>query len=238
MYIINKEISFCEEDGHLENKMTGESVVMAISTRRLFSLLIAAHGNPIERDVLCKTVWDDNGLRSSYGNLNQYISILRKQLVQAGLPDDTIITVPRVGFMFNPKIDIQACTLKPQTNISIKSHLAHRFIFSVFYYPTLTIGVFIVGMIFFIFFYERDPALVSLDKLSDYPLDCNVFALPGRMTIKKMTPLPLIADNCDKNIDYFIFKRTSNPGDTLIVSCERGIPGYFTDCHNWRDDSK
>ncbi|EDH6598875.1 transcriptional regulator, partial [Salmonella enterica subsp. enterica serovar Goverdhan] len=96
MYIINNEVSFNEEDGHLENSAAEVSVLMATSTRRLLDVLISNQGNPVERDCLLKTVWDDNGLRSSNSNLNQYISILRKQLAQVGLPDNTVITLPRV----------------------------------------------------------------------------------------------------------------------------------------------
>lgn len=236
MYIINKEIFF-SEDGHLENKVTDESVMMAVSTRRLFSVLIAAQGNPVERDVLCKIVWDDHGLRSSYSNLNQYVSILRKQLVQAGLPDDTIITVPRVGFMFNPKLEIQHSIKVPSVETTGKKEKIYRFLRSNYYYPVFILSVSLVYMfIFFVFYYEREPPFLSLNKLKEYPHECNVYALPGRVAKNKMEPVSLIAGDCEKNTDYFLFKRFSYPDDILIISCERSSPGFFFQCHNRRDN--
>jgi len=38
------------------------------------------HTEVVSRDEVLKKVWDDNGLTSSNGNLNQYLSMLRKTL--------------------------------------------------------------------------------------------------------------------------------------------------------------
>lgn len=107
MLIINDSVLYNEDDGCLDNNHLGMSVTMAPSSNRLFLILISNHGSPVERDEILKSVWDEYGLRSSNSNLNQYISMLRKQLVQVGLPEDTIITIPKVGFMLNGNLSVK-----------------------------------------------------------------------------------------------------------------------------------
>ncbi|EBW2650680.1 hypothetical protein DEI20_23995 [Salmonella enterica subsp. enterica serovar Newport] len=158
MYVLNEDISFNEEDGHLHNQTADESVLMAASTRRLLVVLISNQGNPVTRDSLFKMVWDDHGMRSSDSNLNQYISILRKQLGQVGLPDDAIITIPRVGFMFNPEINVR--NERPVTAVPLsRMNKTLRYLISGrLYYPVFTLSVFLFCVsIFFIFFMTVNP---------------------------------------------------------------------------------
>lgn len=238
MYVLNKDISFNEEDGHLHNQAAGESVLLAASARRLLAVLISNQGNPVTRDSLFKTVWDDHGMRSSDSNLNQYISILRKQLGQAGLPDDAIITIPRVGFMFNPEINVRHETPFPsipriRVNKTLRSLISGRL-----YYPVFTLSVFLLCVsTFFIFFYDREPDEVALKRLSGYPPACRVYALPGRGAEDTGGPSPFIAEKCNEGTVYFIFTHPGPAEDRLTVSCETGAPGYFTHCHNRRDEA-
>lgn len=236
MYIINNEVSFNEEDGQLENRAAEVSVLMATSTRRLLEILISNQGNPVERDCLLKTVWDDNGLRSSNSNLNQYISILRKQLIQVGVPDNAVITVPRIGFMFNPEIEIHRDI--PVTVLQLPRTGRHfrDFINGVFYYPVFTLCVLLLFVsVFFIYIRDQGADMTTLEKLGGYPPQCDVYALPGGGVINKMEPVPFIAENCDSDSVYFIFKHAGPPDDRLVVSCEKKTPESFSHCHNQRD---
>ncbi|EOH8097145.1 transcriptional regulator, partial [Salmonella enterica subsp. enterica serovar Newport] len=186
-----------------------------------------------ERDTLFKTVWDDNGMRSSNSNLNQYISILRKQLVQVGLPENIIITVPRVGFMFNPDIDVQREIPVVAAQLPRFTRGLRLFIASELYYPVFTLFVILLcAGLFFIFFYDREPGTITLAPATGYPAQCDVYALPGGGAVKKMAPVPSVAEHCDKESAYFIFKHSGSPDDRLIVSCEKSAPGYFSLCHN------
>ena len=60
MFIINKEVTFNEEDGYLENPSLNVSVLMAAPARRLLLVLITERGSPVERDYLFRTVWDEH----------------------------------------------------------------------------------------------------------------------------------------------------------------------------------
>lgn len=236
MYIINNEISFNEEDGHLENSAAEVSVLMAMSTCRLLDVLISNQGNPVERDCLLKTVWDDNGLRSSNSNLNQYISILRKQLAQVGLPDNTVITLPRVGFMFSPEINVRryipdSMVQSPRAGRNLRYFISGRF-----YYPVFTLCVFLLcAGVFFLFILDRGPGMATLKKVDGYPPQCDVYALPGGAAVNKMGTMPFVTENCDKGSVYYIFKHIPPPDDSLIVSCEKSTQGYFSFCHNRRE---
>ena len=141
MLIISNDVLFNEEEGQLVNQAADISVMMAASTRRLLEILILNQGNPVGRDSLLKMVWDDNGMRSSNSNLNQYISILRKQLGQVGLPDDTVITIPRVGFMFNPEIEVRRDS--PPAGRCILC-FRQKFFSACFYRPAVLSGVYVI----------------------------------------------------------------------------------------------
>ncbi|HHR4016919.1 TPA: winged helix-turn-helix domain-containing protein [Salmonella enterica] len=236
MFIISHDILFDEEGGLLENQAADVSIMMAASTRRLLEILLLNQGNPVTRDTLFKMVWDDNGLRSSNSNLNQYISILRKQLGQVGLPDDTVITIPRVGFMFNPEIEVRCDNPATVTPFVRSKRTFRHFITGPLYYPVFTLSVFLicVGM-FFIFFHEREPDAVTLSVLDGYPPGCDVYALSGSGVVTKKGPVSFIAENCNKGVAYFLFEHSGPSDGRLVVSCEKSRPGYFTHCDNRRD---
>lgn len=236
MYIINNEISFNEEDGHLENSAAEISVLMATSTRRLLEVLISNQGNPVEREFLLKTVWDDNGLRSSNSNLNQYISILRKQLNQVGVPDNAIITIPRVGFMFSPDIDVRRDIPATAVQLPRAGKTLRHFISGKFYYPVFTLCVFLLcAGVFFLFILDRGPGMAILGRVDGYPPQCDVYALPGGEGVYKMESVSLISEKCGKESAYFIFTHTPPPDDRLIVTCEKNTPESFRYCLNRRD---
>lgn len=232
MFIINKEVTFNEEDGYLENPSLNVSVLMAAPARRLLLVLITERGSPVERDYLFRTVWDEHGLRSSHSNLNQYISILRKTLVQAGLPDDAIITIPKIGFMFNPVIDVKTyVSFAGKKNSRIKS-LFNDFFNSHLYYPIYILFVISLGFAtYLIYFSDTITASAPLIKISGYPPECNVYMLSGNPSIKA-PPIEFVAKSCNKNQDVFIFNHAGKKEDKLIVSCEKEKPDYFTHCHN------
>ncbi len=51
-------------------------------------------------------VWEKHGLEPSNNSLNQYVSQLRKLMNHFHLPEDSIRTVPREGFVLKSELDI------------------------------------------------------------------------------------------------------------------------------------
>lgn len=99
-YIINDLVMFDEQRSRLSLLEGQEEVFLSQAMARLLVLFIERNGQTLERDELFEKVWDDFGMRSSNANLNQHISLLRKEFALLGLPDNIIITVPKIGFKF------------------------------------------------------------------------------------------------------------------------------------------
>lgn len=107
VYIINDLVVFDEQRSRLSLPEGEEEVFLAQAMTRLLKLFIDRNGQTIERDELFEKVWDDFGMRSSNANLNQHISLLRKEFALLGLPDNIIVTVPKIGFKFIADITVQ-----------------------------------------------------------------------------------------------------------------------------------
>lgn len=237
MFIIDKDVHFNEEGDLLENPTANVSVLMATSTRRLLSVLIAEQGNPVEREMLFKKVWDDNGLRSSHSNLNQYISMLRKQLTLVGLPDDTIITIPKVGFMFNPNIEIRTEQALQALDTDRKNSAFSPLFSGSLYWFVYTSCILVLCLaVFFAYFHGREAAPVKLRTIAGYPHGCIVNALPGTTDISSDGTAPVIAGGCEKNTEYFIYEHIGSVDDRLTVSCKNGASGYYIHCNNRLDE--
>lgn len=105
LYIISEAITFNTEDGTLTRIQDNEAVKLSIPASRLLDVLLNAPNGFIDRESLLTEVWDKFGLRGSHGNLNQYVSILRRTLASMGC-EELIVTVPKMGFRINPDISV------------------------------------------------------------------------------------------------------------------------------------
>ena len=105
IFSISDIIIFNTLDGTLT--LTGEQrqIKLPLPACRLLETLLSEPGKIYDREFLLTEVWDKQGLTGSNGNLNQYISILRRHFSSLGL-DDLIQTVPRIGFMINKHIKV------------------------------------------------------------------------------------------------------------------------------------
>lgn len=109
LYIINGNIHFRNTDGALwkDDENDPSSVTLTATTNRLLTFLLERHGEVASREDILDKVWTSYGLRSSNNSLNKYIADLRKVFTNLEIPDEVIITVPRVGFMFTRDIDVE-----------------------------------------------------------------------------------------------------------------------------------
>lgn len=85
------------------------------------------------------------------------------------------------------------------------------------------------------FFRDQGIGGVKLSRLVGYPPQCDVYGLPGGGAVNKLEPVSFIAENCNKDTTYFIFKHIPPSEDRLIVSCEKNASESFSHCHNRRD---
>ncbi|WP_375055734.1 transcriptional regulator [Zobellella sp. DQSA1] len=107
LYVINGRLVFNDEDGSI--RLSGEDEVFALlpsPASRLLSYFIEHNGRNISRDELLSEVWDKYGLVASGNNLNNYVSMLRRSLSEAG-ENELIVTIPRFGFSFNAGVQVE-----------------------------------------------------------------------------------------------------------------------------------
>lgn len=99
-YLINNEITFRTDDGVIASLSLPEhSVVLSVTAKRIFTYLLEQRGKVVSRDELFVNVWDKNGFQASNNSLSQYISLIRRVLLDFGCLQEVIQTIPRVGFL-------------------------------------------------------------------------------------------------------------------------------------------
>ncbi|HEP1896229.1 TPA: winged helix-turn-helix domain-containing protein [Kluyvera cryocrescens] len=130
IFTINGQIVFDSDTGMLGLiDSLDERVQISNPTKRLLLLLIQHQGEAVKRDIIFKKVWDDFGMISSNNNLNQCVSKLRRLIKNFGLDDETIVTIPKIGFMLHPQIEIERgadIALMPREgDISVESDFEH-----------------------------------------------------------------------------------------------------------------
>lgn len=112
IYRINRTVIYNPDDGTLKlidddiHQVSAGEISLTPTANRLLHLLITHHGSVLQREELLENVWDNFGLKSSNNSLNQYISVLRRNFADLGLEELAIVTVPRIGFMFNQDLEI------------------------------------------------------------------------------------------------------------------------------------
>lgn len=111
VFEIDRRVVYRPEDGALWPAGDETSAtILTLTMGRVLMCLLEKHGQVVTRNELLDQVWDAHGLRSSSHTLNKYISELRRHFVQLGIAEECIITVPRVGFLFNGDLEIKVVT--------------------------------------------------------------------------------------------------------------------------------
>ncbi len=124
IYIINHQITFCNEDRTLSLLNDIEnSLVLSSPAARLLLTLIINKNTPLTREYLLTTVWEDYGFTASGSNLNNYISELRKCLKHLEPNFSGIITIPRVGFQFVAHVET-LLSKQPQQENTATLHIS------------------------------------------------------------------------------------------------------------------
>ncbi|WP_223604874.1 winged helix-turn-helix domain-containing protein [Enterobacter asburiae] len=105
-YLIDRLVVFNTDDGTLHLPSSEDVIRLALPAARLLETFLSSEGRELTREYLLETVWDKHGLHASGNNLNQYISILRRNLSLLGC-HELIITLPKLGFRLNAAISIE-----------------------------------------------------------------------------------------------------------------------------------
>lgn len=118
IYRINETIIYNPDDGTVNvvddiSQTVVAEISLAPTANRLLNILISHQGSVLQREELLEQVWDNYGLKSSNNSLNQYVSMLRRNFADLGLEEMSIVTVPRVGFMFSQDLQVVTESTEP-----------------------------------------------------------------------------------------------------------------------------
>lgn len=105
-YIIEESVMFDEVKGSLSNIETRDEINLPPTAGCILLALINNDHSPVERNQFIEQVYTKFGFDLSNNTLNQYISLLRKNIRNLGVESDVIITVPRVGFYISTDVKI------------------------------------------------------------------------------------------------------------------------------------
>ncbi|MDP9705432.1 UNVERIFIED_ORG: DNA-binding winged helix-turn-helix (wHTH) protein [Rahnella aquatilis] len=111
-YLIDNEIEFNSDDGTLHYPASQDVIKLTLPAARLLEEFLSSEGRDLTREYLLETVWDKHGLHASGNNLNQYVSIVRRNLALFEC-HELIITLPKVGFKLNPAVSVQRLEAPP-----------------------------------------------------------------------------------------------------------------------------
>ncbi|WP_183052347.1 winged helix-turn-helix domain-containing protein [Salmonella enterica] len=110
IYLLNSRVRYRSEDGVLTkftvNNEVVDEVILTVTANRILLLLIEFRGQTLTRETLLNKVWEENGLTHSNNTLIQYVSLLRKILTQYLEEEDIIRTIPKVGYIFDDRVQV------------------------------------------------------------------------------------------------------------------------------------
>ncbi|PEH71576.1 winged helix-turn-helix domain-containing protein [Edwardsiella tarda] len=236
MYRLNEHVLYNEQEAELRTTVDGDAILLAPSTNRLLHLLILNQGIPVTRDTLFKLVWDDHGLRSSNANLNQYISLLRRQLSDVGLPKDIIVTIPKIGFMIDKTIDITLIDESPFPSLlpgEGEEKEKYKSKITIISACTALFLLFLLAF-FFISGDEQQLPKFKFQPIANNSIECNIYSLSNTTTsLSDASELKRLKD-CNTSFDYFIYFNHEQKGRELISWCKKDPenPNAFIYCKN------
>lgn len=103
-HLIDGVVRFDEIKGSLMNVETGDEINLPPSAVCVFIILLNSEKNPVERGEFMEQVYLRFGFDMSNNTLNQYISLLRKNIKSLGVDVDVITTIPKIGFCISPDV--------------------------------------------------------------------------------------------------------------------------------------
>ncbi|MFV8984682.1 winged helix-turn-helix domain-containing protein [Serratia fonticola] len=99
VFTIFNMIAFRSEDGAMWNiAQPDRRLTFTTIPTRLFAYLLENADRMVGREELLNNIWNKYGLEPSNNSVNQYISLIRKSLIELGCDEEIIKTLPRVGF--------------------------------------------------------------------------------------------------------------------------------------------
>ncbi|EOI3545511.1 winged helix-turn-helix domain-containing protein [Cronobacter dublinensis] len=240
LFEISQSVIFSPPDGTLRRSQGETDVIkLPLPASRLLEELLMHHGEICEREYLLTEVWDRQGLTGSNGNLNHYISVLRRHFSELGL-DDVIETIPRVGFKVTRDISVveRETVARPVLkNPEPSSASYNKDAVLVLSIIAPSLFIFILALLF------RTPSIHPVHLLKANSGNCDITYLSSfsrneteminAVVLKKLKERKIICDQ-DKMIyfDHYASVSMRDFGRSLIAVCQKGQEKEVVRCDN------
>ncbi|KII68161.1 hypothetical protein RF11_03733 [Thelohanellus kitauei] len=240
-YIINNSAVFDDIDGSLYI-LGDESNPKKIPNAavRLLKIFVDNTGEVLSKEHIINEVWVKYGFSNSGNNLYHYTSLLRKELSQHGV-EDSIITVPKVGFKFLPKqLIVNDIELPPDAIKSEFTKKIDRWKIQKKFYIIIQIFIIVTIVISLYFFtfgldrYNRHlKPIIGINKCNLYSLSLKTRLLNNDALIEDIYQYGI---DCSKRMQLFYSK---SKGYSLMYSCYVDEKYTFKkSCNNYIVDSE
>lgn len=240
-YLIDRLVVFNTDDGTLHLPSSEDVIRLALPAARLLETFLSSEGSELTREYLLETVWDKHGLHASGNNLNQYVSILRRNLSLLGC-HELIITLPKLGFRLNAAISIEVLetdSVSPEPSPSIVTPSGH---FQRLFFIGSIIITLLAGVAIGLFYYNETNN--SATVLHEQHSECDIYYLKHISDDEKKEALrrimSIMKDNgiqCKKN-DVVIYNSEASLSDKVesrevLSYCHAGKDRIVISCDNF-----
>ncbi|MBW4203444.1 winged helix-turn-helix domain-containing protein [Enterobacter cloacae subsp. cloacae] len=240
-YLIDRLVVFNTDDGTLHLPSSEDVIRLALPAARLLETFLSSEGRELTREYLLETVWDKHGLHASGNNLNQYVSILRRNLSLLGC-HELIITLPKLGFRLNAAISIEVLetdSFSPDSSPSIVTPSGH---FQRLFFIGSIIITLLTGVAIGLFYYNETNN--STTVLHEQHSECDIYYLKHISDDEKKEALrrimSIMKDNgiqCKKN-DVVIYNSEASLSDKVesrevLSYCHAGKDRVVISCDNF-----
>ncbi|CAM3634493.1 MULTISPECIES: winged helix-turn-helix domain-containing protein [Rahnella] len=246
-YLIDKAIEFNTDDGTLHYPASQDVIKLTLPAARLLEEFLASGGRDLTREYLLETVWDKHGLQASGNNLNQYVSILRRNLALLEC-HELIVTLPKVGFKLNTAVSVEPLADTPPEKIpppvtpGVTDHpVQAASYFRHIAFLLLSVAI-LAGMVWGIWrFYDANNGITEIQQPDT---GCEVIYLKDipdedKPAVLERVGLILKANNlqCKKN-NMIIYNNegsysSKNNARTLLSLCSVGKKKEVLSCDNF-----
>ncbi|MGG8255621.1 winged helix-turn-helix domain-containing protein [Klebsiella aerogenes] len=246
-YAINNLCLFNPEDRLLSSiNYSVDPIVLSKHAAKALLTFVISPQEVVSRERLFSVIWADESSFASNASLNNYISEVRKALLQFNVCD-VIETIPRLGFKFTGVVkNVLRDTNEKQPEISYHQPLKNRkkthIRFSVLLLCITIFASTVVASLLYL--HERDTLdndyLFTLDKCDVYLLTWSNDERESEHYIKKAIESENV--NCKASFRSIFFsegRRYNNIYKTqMITVCDKISAEEYADCVNVKTESK
>lgn len=175
-HLIDGVVRFDEIKGSLMNIETGDEINLPPSAVCVFIILLNNEKNPVERGEFMEQVYLRFGFDMSNNTLNQYISLLRKNIKSLGVDVDVITTIPKIGFCISP--EVMVLNESGEVNLPSSENITKRN-FTIYFIFCMSFLIVLAELAGMSFLKKTEPAAYDLVKKGKIG-DCDLF-LPSNL---------------------------------------------------------